>query len=380
MKIQGKVVLIISHESWGDMLMSKHHYAITLAQNGNQVFFINHPDRKRTLGRGSIQIASTNIPNLSVIHHRFLYPFFLKFKAAPLYYVFTFLHIKRILRKIKLSPDIVWSFDTSNTLPLQYFPNKSLKVFMPVDGPFWHEDELKSSNTADIIISVTQEILSRYNGMGKPLFMINHGVAAEFFMNHSENMPNGHIRIGYSGSLLRDDLGTDALLAIIRKHANITFEFWGEYDSGRSNIHLPQNIPGRIIEFIDNLKLLPNVILHGSVSPLSLANGLNRMDAFIVCYNRDCMNSHKLLEYLAIGKVIISTPVSYYLNSGLVEMTESIEADAYMTKFENVVANLHLHNSKQSCEKRRAYALTHSYESNVIKIGGFIEQVVHEHA
>lgn len=381
MKIQDKVVVIISHEDWGEMLMSKHHYAITLAENRNKVFFINHPDRRHSIKRGTIRITPTSFHNLSVIQHRLPYPYFFKSRYSWLYNVLISIHIKRILRKMNISADIVWSFDTSNTLPLKYFRASVAKIFMPVDGPFWHKDELKSSETADVIVSVTNQILSRYTTTGKPQMLIGHGVA-NAFMSCATNVsaPGQGIRIGYSGSLLRDDLGSEVLLAIIRKHADKTFELWGEYDASASNIHLPQNIPVRVLDFIDNLKKLPNVILHGSVTPEALAKGLNGMDALLICYNHDCMNSHKLLEYLALGKVVISTPVSSYMNTGLIEMSPSVEPDAYMATFEKVVADLQYHNLAVNREKRRAYARAHSYKSNVEKIGDFIEQAAHEQA
>ena len=41
MKLTGQVIFIISYESWGAMLMSKHHYAIQLSKDGNKVYF-NH--------------------------------------------------------------------------------------------------------------------------------------------------------------------------------------------------------------------------------------------------------------------------------------------------------------------------------------------------
>ena len=47
MRLNGKVIFIVSYENWGNMLMSKHHYAIELGKAGNKVYFINHPDKRK---------------------------------------------------------------------------------------------------------------------------------------------------------------------------------------------------------------------------------------------------------------------------------------------------------------------------------------------
>src|SRR5690348_12706575 len=121
MKLSGKTVYIISYESWGAMLMSKHHYAIELSKAGNKVFFINHPDRRKRLSRGEVSIKPTSYDNLYEVEHRLFHPYFLKFKFKWLYNVLTQYHLKKIIKATGSYPDVVWSFDTGNTIPLNIF-------------------------------------------------------------------------------------------------------------------------------------------------------------------------------------------------------------------------------------------------------------------
>jgi hypothetical protein len=61
----------------------------------------------------------------------------------------------------------------------------------------------------------------------------------------------------------------------------------------------------------------PNVILHGMVSPELLSKELRRMDAFLICYDvtkdqSKGTNYHKVMEYLAYGRPIVSNYISRY--------------------------------------------------------------------
>lgn len=69
--------------------------------------------------------------------------------------------------------------------------------------------------------------------------------------------------------------------------------------------------------FIQALKDLPNCHLRGALGTSELANEMKEMDAFLLTYRThptesDLSNSHKLLEYLSTGRVVIASPLSEY--------------------------------------------------------------------
>ena len=284
MTFKNKTIFILSYEGWGGMLMSKHHYALTLAQMGCEVFFINHPDLKKELRKGEVLVIPTEHENLKYVKHRLLFPYFLKFKFKWLYYLLTLLGIKKIIKKIGKRPYLVWSFETGNALPPKYFRANYI-IYMPVDGPFGTPFEKDATDKANVIISVTNEILETFNYLPIPKYKIGHGVSDVFINESIVYKQNSPIRVGYSGSLIRNDLDISVFTEIISKHSDIIFEFWGEIDHHKSNIHLPQDINQSTLEFILYLKNQKNVILHGAVKPKELADGLKRMDALLICYN-----------------------------------------------------------------------------------------------
>jgi glycosyltransferase involved in cell wall biosynthesis len=376
MQLSGKIIFIVSYENWGEMLMSKHHYAIELGKAGNKVYFINHPDKRKELKRGEVRLAPTEARNVTEVQHRLWHPYVLKFRFKTLYNFFTSFHIRKILRVVGVKPDVVWSFDTGNTLPLKYFPRSAVKIYMPVDGPFGHEDERRSADESDVIISVTDRILSTYSVFDKPKFRINHGVA-EVFLNGAGVAPEkGKLKVGYSGSLIRNDLDTNCFLRIIKDHPDVTFEFWGEHDYKKSNIHLPQDVHNNTLMFLDTLKKLPNVILHGTVNSATLAEGLKRMDVLLVCYRiKNDQNHHKVLEYLGTGKVIVSNYMSSYSDEDpdLIYMVENRESNDELPElFNRIINNLGVYNAEEMAAKRKKFASQYSYSNNIKRIEEFI--------
>lgn len=357
------------------MLMSKHHYAIKLGELGNKVYFINHPDNRHELKRGEIRVIATDSKNVFAVNHRLLHPYFFKFKYNRLYNILTGFHIKKIIKTIGVYPDIVWSFDTGNTLPLKSFKKSGLRIFMPVDGPFGHKYEIAAAEKAHVIISVTDRILGTFKHLGKPMLQINHGVADVFLKNEPCVIEHQKIRVGYSGSLVRNDLDIKTFLNIITRHKDKIFEFWGENDFKKSTIHLPQDVSDETLKFLDTLFKQPNVVMHGPVSSATLAEGIKEMDALLICYNiKDDQNHHKVLEYLGTGKVIISNYLSSYKDyPGLIEMVNNKDNNAELPAlFDEITGKLDYYNSVEKQVRRIAFARDYSYSMNINKIQNFI--------
>jgi hypothetical protein len=166
-KLHNKTIFIVAQEDWGDMFISKHHYASELAKMGNEVYYINGPDQRNKLKPGEVCISKAKNCSVNLVEHRLLYPYFIKFKAPALHYILVRMHINNIIRKINKKADVIFSFDLSNTMPLKCFPDSCTKVFMPVDEPL-QAIAIKSAEGADFILSVTDEILEKYKEFDVP--------------------------------------------------------------------------------------------------------------------------------------------------------------------------------------------------------------------
>lgn len=386
-----KTILIVSPQDWGKMFVSKHHYALELAKRGNRVFFLNPPevDSKRAADgkgkgdAGKIRIEPSAVhENLWLISHRLSFPYNIKFHFIGLFHLLMRPHVKKILRKIGRPVDIVWSFDLGHLYPFSFFPRESFKLFHPVDEPL-NKTAIDSAAGSQIIFSVTREILDKYQG-GVPKHFINHGVAGEFLepfpIDTATHQP---VRVGFSGNLLREDTDRAAFLQIVRENPDCIFECWGSYKAGQSNIG-GGGTEG-VDAFIGALQENKNCILHGVVDTKTLAKELQRMDAFLICYdiNKDQSkgtNYHKVMEYISRGKAIISNNITTYSGEpDLVSMTRSREGNEELPHlFKTVVGDLSVCNSQALQEKRIRYARENSYSRQLDRISQHIREAINK--
>jgi hypothetical protein len=373
MDLKNKTILILSPQRWGKMFISKHHYAIALANRGNKVYFLNPPDDPIP-AEGGIVIKESGIhQNLKLVEQKLYFPYNLKFHALPVFHLLMRRQVKRVLKKIGEPVDIVWSFEIGHFYPFRFFPENTFKIFHPVDEPL-SKEAIDSAEGSHIIFSVTREILDKYAHLSAPRHFINHGLAKEF-MTNSQNgtgRPNG-IRVGFSGNLLRNDIDRGILLTIVKENPSVTFEFFGSYKPGDSNIG--GSVDESQQQFIGQLQSSPNVRLHGAINVQSLATALQGMDMFLICYDveRDQSkgtNYHKVMEYLSTGKTIVSNNITTYKDQpSLVQMImERNNNEALPALFSRVAANLQEYNGPALQKGRVDFAMDNTYDKQVDRI------------
>lgn len=372
MKLSEKTILILSPQSWGTMFLSKHQYAVALANRGNQVFFLNPPEQKGAAKSFVSLSQSEEHPNLHLIHHGLFFPYKLKFKLPVLFHFLMRFHIVRILKRIGRTVDIVWSFDIGYLYPLSFFPKSCYKVFHPVDEPL-NVGAIKAAKSANIIFSVTEEILNKYHRYHAPRYFINHGVSDNFLLATPERFVLGaKVKIGISGNFLRPDIDRVTLLQIIAENANCQFDCWGSYTSLQSNIGGGED--PETADFIQRLKESSNVTLHGALPPSQLAIAMRTVDAFLICYDVEKdqskgTNYHKVIEYLSAGRVIVANNITTYAKMPeLVQMVNERNNQNLPHLFKNVISNLEEHNNELLCMNRFRFAQMNSYKKQVERI------------
>lgn len=368
-----KVILLISPQAWGKMYLSKHHYAIALAKQGNEVYFLNPPQEKKS--KGSIEIVKSDIEKkLFLINHSIAFSYKIKFHWVGLFHYLMKCHICEIEKKIYKKIDLIINFDLGNYYPFKYFEKNSKKIFFPIDEPL-DKTAINSGNSCDILISVTNEIIDKYEHLSVPKYFTHHGLSDVFIDSAIEftKINDGKIHVGLSGNWLRNDIDREILLRIINENIDIVFEFWGSYKEKDSNIGGSDKI--EIVEFIETLQKSKNVILHGAVNPKKLALEYRRMDAFLICYDilkdqSKGTNYHKVMEFLSTGKVIISNNISTYKNlDNLIEMTDSRNHNKLLPElFKSIIDNLESKNNFEVTSSRIAFAKTNLYSEKAIFI------------
>ncbi len=380
--LKGKTILVISPQAWGDMLISKHHYALELARRGNQVYFLNPPDNDHWNMRSQdkriqIRVSKAN-PNLYLVGQVLYFPYLLKFHARGIYNLLIKKQIRNILKQIGKPTDIVWSFDLGNLFPLAYFKKDIYKVFQPVDEPGDYHAIL-AANGANIIFSVTREILDKYKNYKVRRCFINHGLATEFTeVRENMELKSARIQAGMSGNLLRTDLDRSTLLKIVHENPAVDFHFFGSYKAQESNISGKSDADTEA--FLEKLHSYKYVNFHGVLKTKELALYLNRMDILIICYDIEKdqsrgTNYHKVMEYLSTGKVIVSNNITTYINEpDLVHMASERQNNFELPAlFKETALNLSLYNSADLIEKRKQFARQNTYEKQLDAINSEIE-------
>jgi len=368
---KNKIIWIFSQQNWNGLKVSKHHYAETLADAGAKVYYFNPPqDSGWKIKKAKLSI--NNYFNINVVSQQFFFPINLKFHFRFLYNQLIKIQLKILRRNLPL-PDFVWSFDLSNNFPLFNFGN-SYNIFHPVDEPL-NKTALNAYKGAHLILSVTEEILSKYPD-NLPKHLINHGLHHSFITNYAPKEINGSINVGMSGNWLRQDLDRNTIKEIITNHPNINFECWGnmEYDEKTTD--------SETIEFIQFLTNQFNVKLHGIVNAKELAIAYQQMDVFLICYDiqkdqSKGTNYHKVIEFLSTGRVVISNNISYYdTKPNLLEMSKSrIDNIELPNIFNKVIKEISSYNTTSKCECRRNFALDNSYEKQLTKIEKLLNDV-----
>lgn len=368
MVLNGKVILLVSSEVWSKIHRSKHHYAMTLAELGNEVFFLNPV--AFNLKKGEVRIEPSGVnDNLHIVTYRPFFPWIIKFHLKWLYRVLIRIQIGKILKKIGKRIDIVWDMSCSYLYNDLSIFRAGVKIFHPVDriGPD------VSRKKADIFFSVSPLIISNYKAEGVPKYLINHGLSLAFEPVASESFlkvdyRTKKIQVGYIGTLLIPSFDRELFKKIVLDHSQIDFVLIGPY--GNEYTGVKNEYSEDDIQFIDFLKKSPNIVLKGILSSDEIAGEINKYDAFLLCYKNhehyQSDNSHKILEYLSTGKVIISNEILFYKDSGLIEFaTRETPLDVVFNK---VINNIDYYNSEELAIRRKAFARSNSYVIHVKRI------------
>lgn len=348
---------------------------------GNTVYFMNGPRRSGNYKAGEIIVSPTEYDGLYLLEHKLFYPVVLKHYAKFLHYLLLKIHLGNVIDKIG-KVDIIWSFDVSNTLPLSLFKKKdAFKIFMPVDEPKMPQGAAGAKG-ADVVFSVTQEILDKYKEYNIPKMFVNHGVLDRFIAKEDVWVNSKELNVGLSGNFLRPDIDWSCLMKIVENHSNVLFNFFGAFDAVNSN--LSNTISDELIVVKEKLKSKKNVIIHGVVPNIKLSDELNKMDAFLICYDvakdqSGGTNYHKVLEYMATGRVIVSNNITTYAKTNtpsLIEMPAEKNNSRLPDLFRKVIENVEYYNSADMFARRKEYASQHTYHRNILRMQDFINQSV----
>jgi hypothetical protein len=187
-------------------------------------------------------------------------------------------------------------------------------------------------------------------------------------------MVKNSITIGFAGNLLRPEINRELVLHLIKKYPQTIFNFCGPSNYSDSNVD--GDTSDAVKSFIQLLNNASNVFMHGVLSGAEIANFLAKNDILLLPLknnkNFDGSNSHKIIEYLSTGNVIVSQFVSTYSKLNLLEMAASDKWEEIASVFEKVYSNISLYNSQEKMRSRIDFALSNTYSNHILQIENHI--------
>lgn len=368
-----RTILVISPNEWGRMHVSKHHYALELARRGNTVYFLNPP---RAELEEPVEVAPhPEVPGLHLVTYRPFFPLWIRFRLRPVFDALMRLQVRRLLGALGVGFDVVWSFETNLYSDLTWFRG-GLTIYHPVDQ-VRDAHERRPAESADVLFSVSDEILSSFAGMDVPRFFVNHGVADVFIQEGrrllGEDLPPfPPLRVGFVGNLLSNQLDREVFTRIVRENPAVEFHVWGPLRLEESNVAGVES--PEVHEFVRFLESRANVVVRGVVPPGRLVREIPAMHAFLFCSDRrkdpyKGSNSHKILEYLSTGRVVVSSHLSAYeRHPGLMEMLHDDSNAGLPELFADSMRGIAELDRPELRRRRIEFALAHSYARQIGRI------------
>lgn len=310
MILSNKAVLVIGTEPWYGPLVSKHHLVIELCKR-NQVVYIEPAYHMGNLARG--RLPQDRYPEY---YHDIHPPGLTRLKPWRFPKSESFRLIERLsegvawtqIRAHRFSPDLIISFDPAYLFLAGHWPVPF--VFYSVDTQGNTAAEARALAESDLVVAATDVLYQRYSGRTRQLRYLPHGINVDDLTAQADRVPadiaglTRPVAMFVGAVSLHLDVALIAGIAQARPDASIVLI--GPYATGSFGGGLPK-------ESLLHLRRYPNVHLMGPRSTEQLGAYINACDIGIVPYNlrhsRVHFSYHKTLQYLALGKPVVTTCV-----------------------------------------------------------------------
>ena len=360
MGLTNKTILIISPEAWGDAYVSKHHYAEVLAEKDNKVFFLNPPAAKNK----TVLIRK----NLITVDYRPIYRGLQRLPRKIAAWL-TKLEFLRIQKFLNAKIDVIWNFENSRFFNLSGIDNQIIKISHIVD---LNQDFnfKEATETADVAFGVCGSIVEKQLLFNSRSFKFPHALRVHDHKDHGMGkLPHTKLefKVGYVGNLLSKYIDRQALLSLVRNFPKVAFYFIGPYES--SNLSMSNDDAEK---FVQDLCTLENSFFVGVVPSSEIPVILSAMDMQLQLYYYDkypkqLESSHKTLEYLYSGKILLTSFMDEYVaNEELMVMIK--DRNEWKNTFTRALADIKLLNSETNINRRSQFAVANNYHSRLKEI------------
>lgn len=358
-------MLIISPEPWGTSHVSKHHYARTLCEMGNEVWFLNPPGI-------APKESGTIYKGLTVLEDKF-HLRGIRFMPTVVRNLLLRRSANNIKKACGVDFDVIWSFDNSRHFNLREF-KADISIHHVVDiGMNYFLCQCATS--ANIALASNFSILSELKKCQSNSHFLHHGFAEAVSTAITPSQNRTRIRVVYAGNLLIPFMDWPLVHKTVTQFPNVDFVFVGSHGKGNLN----RKLQPWALEQIETLQQYPNVELIGEKPPSEVYSLTQSADILLLFYDTDRFNTevenpHKVMNYLGAGKVVLSHPMKVYENEGVLEVADGHES--FLRKFDEICSRLEHYNSPSQVERRIGFAKKHSYINQVKTIEELINKTV----
>lgn len=362
MELRNLNILLISPEPWDHIFVSKHHYAVQLASEGNQVFFLNPPDDEW-------RIYTTRYKRLFSVHYRG-FPKGLRFYPRFIQNLFIRRNFAKVEKSCKVAFDVIWSFDNSVFFDFGALPDRVTKICHIVDQN-QNFQLARAASTADLCIGVIPSIVEKLLRYNKNTFLITHGVQ-EFPTNPvGIDLPGKNQKKAlYLGNLDMPYINWPLLLMAAKQLDSVDFVFVGPIEKSKEAASVVE------LQKLTNVAFLPAV--PASAIPGYLASADVLLIAYKMEYNYQYASPHKTMEYLASGKMIVSTRVESCIDlAALNLLLMENEDEGFVELVRKALDQRQRWSSPEVAQKRIGVALENSYKRKLLEINKFLTVVRH---
>lgn len=369
------VVYLISPQPWHGFHVSKHHYALELASRGNLVYFIDNVSTPGPLGR--ICLQQSGVPGLTVVHHTCRLARWTQYRLPSAHRSIAAWQARRLIRKIGHPPNVIWDFDNNYSFPdLRRFGDNALRIFHPVDSS---ASGRRCSKSADVVFSVAQAFINSLDVVPEDTLVVPHGLSrhheayAHRIVGGDAVKPSARKArraVGYVANLDIAGIDWPVILDLISKFKDVDFFFVGPYTPSTGSTRSPVPVAALMAQ--------PNAHLLGFLGSEDILKLASDIDVWLFCNDRTCrpdgaINSHKLLEYLATGKAVLSSAVEAFEDIDLIAMAPRERNAVMLELLDRMLHDVRTLNNFTAMQARAAFALKHTYSANLERIADFLQ-------
>jgi hypothetical protein len=357
MKLENQTILIVSNEPWGDVWYSKHNWAFELAKKNN-VFFINPPKKwtwKNFLG--SFISTKKYTENLQILNYNNTLPFT---RFSIIYHINNIIisyRLKNWFSKNNITSYIFWTFDPYR-LSNPKLLNPLFSIYFIADK-YTIKREFELIKNVDFFFSVSNVLTERLV-LENPL-VLSHGIAETEF-NSEAPIEIDEEFILYVGSI---DYRLDSAFVkkLVEQFPQERFVFIGKLvptdEEIFTELFLDKKHENLVYHLPIHFKELKNYIAKAKIclAPMQLEVAGNNI------------NHHKLLQYLAQGRPVVSASFKDYEESDIIHAYQSHEEGIkIMTEL------IHNEEEKHIIENRINFAQQFTYNKLIQKIEVFLSE------